>query len=226
MLTVETNALWAALPLMERTLLQPDMRLRSFGRGEVLIKAGDPVATVFFPIDAQLADVVILGDGKSAAVAGIGRRSAAGLSGLLSGEPSAWNVEAHIEGSGFGVSAKALRKCAEASPVVMALLVKANHALHVETAQNAGCAAASHAALARVARWLLTAQDCTGSSSIRISQEDIARHLGIRRTTVTAGAAALKAIGACSYLRERIVIQRRDLLLAHACGCYADLADR
>ncbi len=223
--SAETNALWASLPPSERALLQPELRVRRFERGELLIKAGDPVATVFFPIDTQFADVVLLDDGKSTAVTGIGRGSAAGLAGLLAEQPSAWNVEAHIGGDGFTLSAKALRRRAEENPVVMALLVKANHALHAQAVQNAGCAAASHAAMARVARWLLTAQDCTGSSTIRISQEDIARHLGIRRTTVTAGAAALRGIGACSYLRERIVIERRDLLLANACGCYADLAE-
>lgn len=222
----EINALWAALPLTERTLLQPELRARTFGRGEILIKAGDPVTTVFLPIDTQLADVVLLDDGKSAAVASIGRQSAAGLAGLLSNEPSAWNVETHIEGVGFGLSASALRRRSEANPSVMTLLAKANHALHLEAAQNAGCAAASHPAIARIARWLLTAQDCTGSSVIRISQEDIARHLAVRRTTVTAGAAALKASGACSYLRERIVIERRDLLMTYACDCYADLPAR
>jgi len=222
----DTNALWAAFPTAEKDILGPELRGRSFRRGEVLVVGDDSVSTVFFPIDAKLADVMVLADGRSSCVSAIGRQGAAGLAGFLAAEPLAWNVEVHVEGTGYALPAALLRRRVDANPAVLRLLAQANHARHAEAAQNAACAAAAHTALSRVARWLLTAQDCTGSAVVRISQEDVAKHLSLRRTTVTAAATVLRSAGACSYLRERIVIERRDLLETYACSCYQDLRTR
>ncbi len=222
----DSNRLWASFPEADREALTAEIRLREFKRGDILIQADAPVSTVFFPIAAQLSDVMVLADGRSSSVASVGREGAAGLSAFLTGAPSAWNVEVHIEGSGFSLPAAALRRRTDVSPALALVLTRVNHAAHIEAAQNAACAAASHTALARVARWLLRAQDCTGADVIRVSQEDVAKHLSLRRTTVTAAASLLRSAGACSYLRQRIVIERREVLEAHACDCYDDLARR
>ena len=224
--SVAANTLWAALPADEQDLLAPDLRSRFFTRGDVLIVAHDAVATLYFPIDAKLADVMVLADGRASCVSSVGRQGVAGLAGFLAEEPLAWNVEVHVGGLGYALPAAALRRRLDENPALLTLFNRSNHERHVEAAQNAACAAAGHSALSRVARWLLIAQDCTGSAAIRISQEEVARHLSLRRTTVTAAAAALKSAGACSYLRERIVIERRDLLQSYACDCYRDLSER
>jgi CRP-like cAMP-binding protein len=77
-----------------------------------------------------------------------------------------------------------------------------------------------HDAEERLARWLLTAHDLTGTSSILLSQGFLADVLGARRTTVTLAAGALRERKLISYRRGRIQILDHEKLKAAACECY------
>ena len=72
-------------------------------------------------------------------------------------------------------------------------------------------------------RWLLRVCDALGVEMISVTQESIARALGIRRTTVTLIAQQFQARGVISYRRGKIDIHDRDALHAVACDCYRGL---
>ncbi len=219
----DTNRLWSEFSEADKAALAPELRPRHFERGELLLQAEQYVSSLYFPVSTMISDVIVLADGRSSAVASIGRDGAAGLSAFLAGARTGWNIEVHVEGMGYVLPAATLRRRLDQSDGLRASLIAFNQWTHIEAAQNAACAAAAHPAVSRVARWLLTAQDCTGSDVIVVSQEDVSKHLSLRRTTVTSAAATLREAGACSYLRQRIRIESRDVLRSHACGCYEDL---
>lgn len=80
-----------------------------------------------------------------------------------------------------------------------------------------------HDAEQRLARWLLTARDLTGTSSISLSQGFLADILGSRRTTVTLAAGVLRRRKVISCRRGQIQILDEEKLRASACECYGTI---
>ena len=81
-----------------------------------------------------------------------------------------------------------------------------------------------HEAEERLARWLLTAHDLTGTDSILLNQGLLADILGARRTTVTLAAGALRRRKLISYSRGHIKILDRARLKKAACECYGTVS--
>jgi CRP-like cAMP-binding protein len=82
-----------------------------------------------------------------------------------------------------------------------------------------------HTAEQRLARYLLTCLDRTGSVVIPTTQEFMAATLGVRRPTVSLVAQSLQAAGLMHYQRGSITILDRDGLEKVACPCYRIIAD-
>jgi CRP-like cAMP-binding protein len=89
----------------------------------------------------------------------------------------------------------------------------------VSLSQLAGCNRL-HDNEERLARWLLTAQDRTGTDTLHFTQEFLAMMLGARRTTVTLIAGVLQRQGLIQYQRGRVKILKRAELEAASCDCY------
>jgi CRP-like cAMP-binding protein len=77
-----------------------------------------------------------------------------------------------------------------------------------------------HDVEARLARWLLMAQDRTQSDMLKLTQEFLGMMLGSRRTTVTLVAGTLQRIGLIEYSRGKVKILDRRGLEEVACDCY------
>lgn len=81
--------------------------------------------------------------------------------------------------------------------------------------------AAFHPVMQRLARWLLTLQERTGLSSFQLTQEDFARLLGVRRTTICAAISELRESGALAKrTRGQIIVLNRHVLKTEACPCH------
>ena len=72
-----------------------------------------------------------------------------------------------------------------------------------------------------VAGLLLRMQDRSSVRSFELTQESLAKMLGVRRASVSRAAAELQRSGAIEYNRRgRLIITDRGKLEAHACACY------
>jgi hypothetical protein len=94
--------------------------------------------------------------------------------------------------------------------------------------QSAACNAVHHVE-ARLCRWMLEIDDRSAESSFAMTQDMLAKMLGVRRTTVTMVAKRLQQTGALRWRRGRVNILQRDLIADRACACYERLrmcADR
>lgn len=80
-----------------------------------------------------------------------------------------------------------------------------------------------HSVEARLARWLLMADDRVRTGRLRLTHDVVARVLGVRRSAVTIAATALQGRGLIRYSRGHIRIVTRAKLKAAACGCYHPL---
>ena len=219
---LENNRLWAAMRPEDQAALRPSMKLRHLPVGDVVTETGQPVEIVYFPVTADLANVIRFSDGRSGMATNVGREGVSGLAAFLADEPSGWDIQVQIEGKAWALSGAVLRRQVKSSEPLLDLLLNLTHANQVEAAQNAVCNTA-HTIVPRVARWLLTLQDRTGGDAFQVTQEDVAVLVSARRTTVNAAWQTLREAGAIRQSRGMVKIVDRDRLQEHACECYEAL---
>jgi hypothetical protein len=71
-----------------------------------------------------------------------------------------------------------------------------------------------------MARWLLRASDLWDGETLPMTQELLARMLGVQRNAISIVAHGLQEIGVISYSRGQIEILNRVALQATACECH------
>jgi CRP-like cAMP-binding protein len=92
-------------------------------------------------------------------------------------------------------------------------------AIFTQVSQSAACNR-QHTIEERLARWLLSVQDCVMADELPLTQEFIANMLGTRRAGVTIAASTLQQAGMIRYTRGKITILNQEHLEATACECY------
>jgi CRP-like cAMP-binding protein len=73
----------------------------------------------------------------------------------------------------------------------------------------------------QLCRWILRFLDRLKGDDLMVTQELIARMLGVRRESVTESALKLQKAGLIHYARGHITVHDRRALEHHACECYA-----
>jgi DNA-binding MarR family transcriptional regulator len=92
--------------------------------------------------------------------------------------------------------------------------------LITQTAQSAVCNR-HHVVEQQLCRFLLQRLDNLPTNELMITQEQIARLLGVRRESVTQAAAKLHEAGYVRYSRGRITVLNHQALEQLSCECYA-----
>ena len=105
------------------------------------------------------------------------------------------------------------------------LMLRFRETLFGQVQQTAACNAL-HPLEARLARWLLQALDLTDHRELPLTQEGLAKMLGVRRTSVTLAANSFQADGLIRYRRGHIVVLNRVGLEHVACECYRAIRRR
>src|SRR5262249_48745607 len=105
------------------------------------------------------------------------------------------------------------------------LMLRYREALFGQVHQTAACNAL-HPLEDRLARWLLQALDLTDEPELPLTQESIAKILGVRRTSVTLIANRFQADGLIRYRRGHIVVLKRMGLEEVSCECYRAIRRR
>lgn len=226
------NGLLAALAPADLELLLPHLLDGpvELAQGQVLHTRGHPVADAFFPEAGQVSLAVEAwgGDGApsgSAEVAMVGREGLVGASVLLDPEAIAvYEAFVQVPGTAWRMPAAALRRAAEASPVLRHHLLRHVQFLMTQGAQAAACNA-RHAVPQRLARWLLMVHDRVDGDALALRQEAVSLMLGVRREGVNIAAGALQAAGLIRQARGRITVLDRAGLERAACGCYRAVRD-
>ena len=91
--------------------------------------------------------------------------------------------------------------------------------MYAELAQAVVCAS-RHPIEARLARWLLTADDRSNGQGLQQTHAVLAAVLGVRRSGITAAAGDLQRRQLIRYRRGQIRILDRAGLEQVACHCY------
>lgn len=218
------NGILDALPAAELERLLPHLEPASFALNEVLHRPGDEIAFVYFPVSAVLSVVTLLGDGSSIEVGMAGSEGMVGLAALFGDGISRHEVTVQGAGAGFRVSARVLREAVAQADALRDRILTLSQFVLAEISQMAACNG-RHDLRSRYARWLLEMQDKLVANRFPVSQELVARLLGVQRTAVNATALKLRSDGLIFYRRGRIEILDRAGLEAAACECHAVMKD-
>jgi CRP-like cAMP-binding protein len=131
-----------------------------------------------------------------------------------------------VQGTGTAMRMKKsdLRRIFDSSTALQRELFRFTHLLMTQVAQTAACNR-FHVVSQRLARWLLMTRDRVPSNEFLLTQEFLARMLGVRRVGVTQAASSLQKKKLIRYSRGTITILDQKGLKAAACSCYGIVND-
>jgi CRP-like cAMP-binding protein len=209
------NRLLAALSAEALALIKPHLHKRDFHAGEVLSNSAGTERQIYFP--QGLVSIATGTAEDSIEVASISREGAAGLHELVDQEPTT-RMKVLVGGTFSCMSAHRFSELEKQHEDLAAMGTFCRDWMLLQAQHMAVCNA-GHSAEARFARWLLLAMGRMECEVLPMTQEDIARLLGIRRTTVTLIAQKLQDTGMIRYSRGKIAIRDADALQATSCEC-------
>jgi CRP-like cAMP-binding protein len=213
------NHLLQSLPPEDLARLSPLLQKVALTPRRVLQHAGVPIEHIYF-IEDGLVSVLASADERSAVeVWLIGREGAVGSAALLGARTSPLRYFVQIGGSALRIGVDDLNRAITAMPRLKTIMQGYLHASLMQSTQSAACSL-SHSLVQRMARWLLTAQDRSDRDEIPITQDLLARSLGVRRATVTDAIKPLERGGIFARERGLIRILDRRRLEEIACRCY------
>jgi CRP-like cAMP-binding protein len=214
-----TNAVLCALDDDTYERLAGHLSHEAFQRGALLQEQNEPVRRIYFPHSGVIALLVTLSDGTAIETSTVGRESGVGLTAALAPARSFNRAVGQADGVASWIDADRLRSVARDTPRLREVIVRHGEALLAQAHQAVACNAL-HDVEERFCRWLLTCLDRTEQAEIQLTQELLARMLGVQRTTVTQVAGMLQAAGLIRIHRGRIEILDRGGLEHRACECY------
>lgn len=214
------NLLLETLPESCRKSIWSRLEEVAIPAGTVLYEAEEVPRYAWFMTSGLASKMVSMSDGRSAEIGVWGREGVVPcihLLGGMTGGPSRCVVQ--IEARALRIPFPELQKEMQRSEPLRELVLRCVHRRDMILSQLAACNRL-HDAEQRLARWLLTAHDLTGTNSILLSQGFLADILGARRTTVTLAAGVLRRRKLISYRRGQIQILDHARLKSAACECY------
>lgn len=218
------NRLLHMLPVADRERIMSMLVSEDMGRGQVVIRAGQPVSHVYFPLNSALSVILNLQDGSSIEVATIGNEGMAGVSLLLNDAVAYTDTICQVPDGALTMRASDFRTEINRGGAFHDVIGRyATAYLNLITQ----CAARNrfHSIEERAARWLLMTHDRVGRDEFQLTHEFLAIMLGVRRAGVTVAAGTLQANGLIRYHCGTITILDRDRLEHVSCECYQQTRD-
>jgi CRP-like cAMP-binding protein len=213
------NRLLAALPTADLDLLVRHFRLVELQRDTVLVRSGDPIQRIYFPLSGMIAFIMEMPSGQTVATAVVGNEGAVGVLTTLGPSRSPLTAVVRVAGTALQISPAQFQAALERSRAMKGAVQTHTRALMAQFQHVAACNAL-HSVEARLANWLLQVHDRVDGNVLPLTQETLAEFLGVRRTTVTQVMSKHRASGAIrSNARGSIEIDRPRLEAA-ACECY------
>lgn len=218
------NRLLAKLPGEELEALRPHLEQVSLSHSQPLITPHEPIPYVYFPITALASLVTVLEDGSTVEAGSVGREGMVGVPVLLDAGTTPMETLVQIPGEAMRAKAVVIKDEFDKGGLLHHLLRRYIHTLFVVASQSAACHR-RHKVEARLSRWLLMSSDGVNSNELGLTQEFLAKMLGVRRAGVTEAALSLQEAGLIDYTRGRIQILDRERLEAATCECYHMVKD-
>jgi CRP-like cAMP-binding protein len=214
------NHLLAALPPAEFERLLVSLELVPMGLGDALYESGRQLEHAYFPITSIVALLYVTQSGASSEIAGVGPEGVVGMPLFMGGNSTPSSVVVRTAGHAYRLDRRVLAAEFLRAGAVQRLLLRYTQALIAQMCQTAACNR-HHSVEQQLSRWLLWTADRLPSQEFTITQDLVARLLGVRRESITEAAGRLQQVGFIQYRRGHIEVLDRTGLQSRACECYA-----
>ena len=213
------NRLLASLPLAEFALVSAAAERVTLEIGQTLHRSGEMIDHLYLVESGFISAMAVLSDGQPLEVGLIGSEGVAGAPVLLGAQTSYCETMCQTGGEALRIRTDKFLSLTESCPVFRSVTLKYLQIFHAQVIQTAACNA-HHDLSQRLARWLLSAQDRSGTPELSLTQDLISIMLGVRRSTVSVAAATLQRAGIIRYQHGKITVIDRVGLENAACECY------
>ena len=214
------NTLLTALPDAEQARWRSQLESVELPLGAVLYEAGNRLTHMYFPTTAIVSLICVMDNGATTEIAMVGNEGLVGVSLFMGGESTTSRAVVQSAGLGYRLKANQVMEEFDRTGPVMNLLLRYTQALITQMAQTAVCNR-HHSLDQQLCRWLLLSMDRLRSNELVLTQELIAKLLGVRREGVTEAAGRLHAAGLIAYRRGHMTVLDRAQLERRSCECYA-----
>jgi CRP-like cAMP-binding protein len=218
---VGRNRLLAAMPSEDFSLIARHMSEVHLPRGLILHQAGDTIEHVYFIHYGIVSLMADLPGGQSVEIATIGRDGAIGAMAGLGSRTALNRAVVQVPVRAARIAAARLSDLVQQSGPIRDMIIWYGEALSAQIQQLVACNAV-HEVPARLARWLLRAEDLCGSP-VLLTQENLSQLLGVRRTTVTMVCRGMQLQGLIHIGRGATQIIDTIGVERSACPCYRAL---
>lgn len=211
LLTCLPDTEWARL---ERLLEPVHMRA-----GQSLYESGSPLHHVYFPLHGIVALHGLIENGDTSVLSLVGSEGLVGVSSFMGGSSTTSNATALSDSAFLRMRSADLRHLFEQSLPLMHLLLRYTQALITQMAQTSVCNR-HHTVEKAFSRFLLLSLDRSAGPELRMTHEQVAHLLGVRREGVGEAAMRLQRQDLIRYSRGRIQVINRVGMEQCTCECY------
>lgn len=180
---------------------------------------GELPHAIYFLNTGMASELVRLADGHTMDGSAVGRRGFVGVPAVLDAGRSFHHCVMQVPGEGLRVPAALVKEIFDTSAEFRSVTMRFLEARYIQATQNAACNLL-HKMEQRLARWLLSTRNHTGSDEFQISQEFLSEMIGANRTTITQTLGTLERAGLIHLDRGVIKLTSYDGLREVGCECY------
>jgi CRP-like cAMP-binding protein len=218
------NRVIDGLPPADRDAVVEHLTMMTAEEASAGIGRGEPIAAVYFPVDAVFSVLVELSGGDCYEVDTIGRRGLIGGELLLGAEVASRSVICQVAGRFAQMPVEAFERHLAQMPSFTTVVHRAVLLQSYRAQQTIACNFA-HTLIERCARWALLTHDAVGRNEFTFRAEYLAMMLGVPTHVVAEPMAALQAIRAVRFADDAVSIVSEARLRDAACECYAAPAE-
>jgi len=143
-----------------------------------------------------------------------------GIASILGGETMPSQAVVLSAGYAYRLSADLLKSEFAHGGLLLPTLLRYTQVLITQTGQIVVCNR-HHSVEQQLCRWILSCMDRSPSNELTMTQDLIARMLGVRREGVSDAAGKLQRAGLIHCSRGHILVLDRPQLESRVCECYA-----
>ena len=218
------NQLLMNLPDTEWSRWKENLQLVDLSFGQILCETGRATPYAIFPTTAIVSMQYMTQEGATPEIAVVGNDGVVDISLLMGGTVMPSQAIVQAAGQAYRLPAQILRNYCHCGGPILNMLLRYTQALIAQVAQTAMCNR-YHTIEQQLCRRLLLGLDRLPSNTLLMTQEVVAKLLGVRRESVTIAALKLQHDGLICYRRGRIDVLNREGLERRACDCYKCLTN-
>jgi CRP-like cAMP-binding protein len=214
------NLLLRSLREDDFALIAPSLSRVSLGASEVLAGPGEPINAVCFPEEGIITLSDLTDEGGRIGIGHTGYEGFVGWPTLLGSTLSPHEARSMAAGgSALRISSDALREACRVSEPLRELLLRFVQAFVVQLGRTV-VSSLTQPVEVRLSRWALMAHDRIEGDEIRVTHDEVAVMLALRRASVTDALHILEGEGLIRARRGRVLVRDRGGLKRLAGGTY------